>query len=199
MTEITTNKIITNSCEIHFLHAGEPDKTAVVLLHGMKFQAATWQELGTLKRIAEAGFQAIAIDIPGFGLSPACSTEQDKVLEAFLQELGQKKVILVGPSMGGRITLEFTINHPELVSALVLVGAVGVEENRNNLSSINIPTLLVWGSEDQISPLTNCKLLQSSITGAKKIIIEGAPHPCYLDNPDTWHTELMNFLSSVAD
>ena len=199
MTETTPNKITSGSSEIHYLRAGKPDDITVVLLHGMKFQAATWQELGTLKRLAEAEFQAIAMDMPGFGLSPASLDEQDAVLEKFLQELGQQKVILVGPSMGGRIALEFTINHPDRVSALVLVGAVGVEENRKKLSSINIPTLLIWGSEDQISPLTNCEILLSSISGSKKIIIEGAPHPCYLDNPDTWHTELMNFLNSLTN
>jgi len=199
MVEITTNRSTAGSCEIHFISAGSPDDTTVVLLHGMKFQAATWKELGTLEHIAKAGFHAIAMDMPGFGLSPTCSAEQDKILDTFLQEIEQKKIILIGPSMGGRIALEFTINHPERISALVLVGAVGVEENRNNLSSIDIPTLLIWGSEDQISPLTNCEILLSSISGSKKIIIEGAPHPCYLDNPDTWHTELIHFLNSLTN
>ena len=199
MIEITTNKSKAGSCEIHFLSAGNPDNTTVVLLHGMKFQAATWQELGTLERIAEEGFHVIAMDMPGFGLSPTCSAEQNKMLESFLQEIGQQKIILIGPSMGGKIALEFTINHPERITALVLVGSVGVEENSNNLSSIDVPTLMIWGSEDQISPLTNCEILLSSISGSKKIIIEGAPHPCYLDNPDTWHTELMNFLNSLTN
>ena len=166
MVEITTNRSTAGSCEIHFISAGSPDDTTVVLLHGMKFQAATWKELGTLEHIAKAGFHAIAMDMPGFGLSPTCSAEQDKILDTFLQEIGQKKIILIGPSMGGRIALEFTINHPKRISALVLVGAVGVEENRNNLSSIDIPTLLIWGSEDQISPLTNCEILLSSISGS---------------------------------
>lgn len=199
MIEIKTNKISCNSCDIHFLSAGNEDNIPVVLLHGMKFQAATWQELGTLERLAESGFHAIALDMPGFGHSPACSTEQDDVLKTFLHELGLQKVILIGPSMGGRISLEFTINYPELIRALVLVGAVGVEDNKNRLSSITIPTLLVWGSEDQISPLSNCELLLSSIPSTKKIIIEGAPHPCYLDNPETWHTELINFLQSQTN
>lgn len=195
MTEIISKTIISNSCEVHYLRCGKPEKTAVVLLHGMKFQASTWQELGTLQRIADAGYQALALDMPGFGRSPSCSADQDGVLEGFLQELGVKECVLIGPSMGGRIALEFTINHPELVRSLVLVGAVGVEENRNNLPSIHVPTLLVWGGRDQISPLSNCELLQSAIPGSKKIIIEGAPHPCYLDNPDTWHAELIDFLA----
>lgn len=199
MSEIKAENINCNSCDIHFLRAGKQKNIPVVLLHGMKFQAATWQELGTLKQICDAGFQAIALDLPGFGNSPACSVEQDSVLESFLNELGLNNIILVGPSMGGRISLEFTINHPEYIKSLVLVGSVGVEENRDSLSSINVPSLLVWGGEDQVSPLSNCELLHATIPGAKKIIIEGAPHPCYLDNPDTWHTELISFLNSLTD
>ena len=197
MSNIKKEKIVCDSCEIHFLKSGKPEDIPVVLLHGMKFQATTWHELGTLEKITDAGFQAIAPDMPGFGHSPTCSVEQDHILETFLLKLGFDKVILVGPSMGGRISLEFTINHPELIRALVLVGAVGVEENKDKLSSITVPALVVWGSDDQISPLSNCDLLLSSIPDSQKIIIEGAPHPCYLDNPDKWHTELINFLNSL--
>mgnify|MGYP000691356416 CR=1 FL=1 len=198
MNETTAHTISVDSCAINFLRAGQPGNPTVILLHGMKFQAGTWKELGTLDHLARAGFQAIALDMPGFGRSPACSAEQDDVLEAFLRKMGPQ-AILVGPSMGGRIALEFTIRHQDLVRALVLVGAVGVEENRSNLSSISVPTLLVWGGNDRISPLTNCELLHSAIHGSKKIIIEGASHPCYLDNPDTWHRELVNFLNLPAE
>lgn len=197
MNEITSAKITCNSCEVSYLSCGRQEKPAVVLLHGMKFQAATWQELGTLDEIAGAGFRPLAVDMPGFGRSPACSSDQDSVLLSFCEQLGAGQVVLVGPSMGGRIALEFAIAHPALVSALVLVGPVGVEENREFLGAINVPTLLVWGSEDVISPLSNCDLLSSAIPGARKIILEGAPHPCYLDNPGKWHAELVSFLASL--
>ena len=167
MIEITTNKCTSGSCEIHFLSAGNPDNTSVILLHGMKFQAATWQELGTLEHIAEAGFHAIAIDMPGFGLSPACSAKQDKVLETFLQKTGQQKIILVGPSMGGQIALEFTINHPELVSALVLIGAVSVEENKKN----DMPD--DFGMNDSFADFVN------DLTTSEK-----NENACSIDNPD---------------
>ena len=198
MAEIIPGKIVYKSCTIHFLRTGKPKDVSIVFLHGMKFQAATWKELGTLDRVAEAGFQAIALDMPGFGLSPACPEVQEEILDVFLDELGLEEIVLVGPSMGGRISLEFTIHRPERIKALVLVGTVGVEENRKNLSAINAQTLLVWGKDDNISPLANCEILYESIPNAQKIIIEGASHPCYLDNPDTWHSELINFLNSVT-
>lgn len=198
MTEIQSKKIKINACDIHLLTAGDPKNRTVLLLHGMKFQASTWQELGTLEQLADAGFHAAALDMPGFGRTPACSVDQDEVILKSIGEITRDPVILVGPSMGGRIALEFALAHQKLLAGLVLVGSVGVEENRDSLSHITIPTLLVWGSEDRISPLSNCDLLAASVAGAEKIIIEGAPHPCYLDKPDTWHTELIRFIKTLT-
>ena len=44
-------------------------------------------------------------------------------MQELLDELGIERVALVGASYGGRVALEFTLTHPERVSALVLVGS----------------------------------------------------------------------------
>ncbi|HFQ90372.1 MAG TPA: alpha/beta hydrolase [Desulfobulbus sp.] len=197
MAGINSKTIPVQGCTVHYLEAGPAGGRDVVLLHGMKFKAATWQELGTLERLAAAGFHGVALDMPGFGESPACGLPDDEVLAGVITGLGLERPVLVGPSMGGRIALEFALDHPDVAGGLVLVGAVGVEENRDRLARIKLPTLIVWGGEDAVSPIANSDILATEIAGARKMVIDGAPHPCYLDKPDIWHTALVDFLSSL--
>ncbi len=198
MTKIEEKVFGINGCQVHTLQAGNPEGQDVLLLHGMAFQAQTWHDLQTLSTLAEAGFHAVALDLPGFGKSPQCSMNPQEVLVAVIEQAGLKKPVLVGPSMGGRVSLEFALARPDLVGGLVLVGAVGVQENRKRLAEIKVPCLVVWGGMDTISPLENGKLLEHSIDNARLVIIEEAPHPCYLDNPDIWHHELLAFLKEQS-
>ncbi len=197
MTEVLERKEPVGSCEIHFMEAGEATGRDIVLLHGMKFQAKTWKDLGTLDVLARAGQHALAIDLPGFGGSPECGSSPGAVLLDFINDRKLEKPVLIGPSMGGRVCLEFCLDNPGIVGGLVLVGAVGVHENRGRLEQINVPTLIIWGGEDAISPIKNGKLLSEMISGSSFRIIDGAPHPCYLDQPETWHNELVSFLEKL--
>ena len=70
MIAITLKNIDIGGCAIHFLESGDPAGPPVILLHGMKFQAQTWRELGTLDLLTEMGAHVLAVDMPGFGQSP---------------------------------------------------------------------------------------------------------------------------------
>ena len=197
MADIIEKNIKVSGCDVYILEAGNRDKRAIILLHGMKFQAETWRELGTLRSLADSGFHVLAVDLPGFGKSPAGSAQPGEVLTAVIEEYGLKEPVLLGPSMGGRVSLEFCLDHPDQLGALVLVGPVGVPENREKLGGINIPVLAIWGEMDTISPLENGRILQEEISGCRLVIIDGAPHPCYLDNADIFHLEVNNFVNEV--
>ena len=194
---VITHTIDMSGCAVHLLEAGNPAGLAVVLLHGMKFQAETWRELGTLEELAALGLRVLAVDMPGFGKSPTAERLPGEVLLQLLDALRVNQALLIGPSMGGRIALEFAIAHPERVAGLVLAGPVGVAENQEHLGSITAPTLLVWGSEDQVSPPANSDILLAGIAGARREVFEGAPHPCYLAQPERWHELLRTFLATL--
>jgi pimeloyl-ACP methyl ester carboxylesterase len=90
----------------------------VVALHGWGRTRADWN--ATLQR-----YDALALDLPGFGATPApdegWSTAQyaDWVRECLD---GLDRPVLVGHSFGGRVAVRLTATSPELVRGIVLTG-----------------------------------------------------------------------------
>ena len=197
MPTIHSKKEKIASCLLHWLEGGVPGSKSIILLHGMKFQARTWEKLGTLEVLAAAGYHVLALDMPGFGESAPCPLAQEDVLAAFIKQRSLQAPVLLGPSMGGRIVLEFALDHSGETGGLILVGAVGVEENQHRLADLKLPVAIIWGSEDQIAPLAHSELLEQAISGSRREIIQGAPHPCYLEQPEQFHALLLDFLGSL--
>lgn len=196
MTGIQEKSIDCHGCPVHYLECGTPQGAAVVLLHGMKFQAETWRELGTLQVLADQQLRVLAVDMPGFGKSPACDRQPIEVLSEVFEQLGLNRAVLIGPSMGGRIAMEFAIAQPQRIAGLVLVGAVGVEENKAKVGAITAPCLIVWGEDDQVAPLAHSEVLVNTLANAHREIVPQAPHPCYLAQPDHWHALLRAFFTT---
>jgi abhydrolase domain-containing protein 14 len=183
--------------EVFTLAAGPLGGRAVVLLHGLKFQAETWRKLGTLAHLAGAGIRVVAVDLPGFGRSPAGSATPFQVVNSVIRQFALSRPVIVGPSMGGRVALEFALAYPELIGGLVLVGAVGVVENRSRLGEIKVPVLAVWGGNDAVAPPAHGRLLTAEIADCRLLEIPGAPHPCYLDHALPFNREVAAFVASL--
>ena len=178
--------------ETYIYEAGMDNPVSIILIHGVGDEGSiNWRHL--IPMLAKQ-YHVVTFDLPGFGRSPAADIEPAAVLNEAIKQTSQEKVILLGPSMGGRVALEFTLANPGLVTGLVLVGAVGVQENQARLKELSLPCLAVWGGEDSISPLANGRLIEQEVKGAELAVITGAPHPCYLDQPDEWHRVLLGFL-----
>ena len=106
--------------------SGEP----VVLVHGTATRADRW--VRNLEPLAEAGFRAYAIDLPGHGFAEKNGTFNHSVsgyakfLSNFVDSLGAAKVTLVGTSLGGHVAAACATSHPDKMSGLVLVGSMGL-------------------------------------------------------------------------
>lgn len=74
-----------------------------------------------------AGYNAIAVDLPGFGATPEPpdawgSAEYAALIAELLREQPSPPVVL-GHSFGGRVGIHLAADYPELLSGLVLTGA----------------------------------------------------------------------------
>lgn len=181
---------------VFVLEAGEGTAT-VVLLHGGRFSSATWRQLGTLARLAAEGFHVVAVDLPGYGRTPASDLAPGRFAELLLAALSPQPVVLVSPSMSGRFSLPLLATDPASVAGFVAVAPVGIPELLPRLRGLEVPALLVWGEEDRVVPPQQADLLAAALPNSRKVILDGASHASYLDQPDRFHDELVSFARSV--
>jgi 3-oxoadipate enol-lactonase len=77
-------------------------------------------------------YRVVRFDLPSFGQSDTPPVDKPislaENLRGLLAFLGIEKMYLLGMSMGGSIALDFTLAHPDMVDALILV-APGVSGN----------------------------------------------------------------------
>jgi pimeloyl-ACP methyl ester carboxylesterase len=93
---------------------------AVVLLHAGVADRRMWAE--HLGPVSDAGYRAIAVDLPGFGealLEPPVAPWSDVLTT--LDALGIDRAVLVGNSFGGAVALRTAVAAPHRVTGLVLV------------------------------------------------------------------------------
>ncbi len=96
---------------------------AMVLVHGLGGSHLNWALVApALSRRA----RVIAVDLPGFGLTPADGRRTTvaanaRLLGRFVREVIGAPVILVGNSMGGMVCVLHTGIRPDTVAGLVLV------------------------------------------------------------------------------
>ena len=95
----------------------------IVFVHGLSDSLLYWEILAAnLKN----DYQVLRVDLRGHG-ETSLGDEEISIglfaddLKGLLDELGIEKVNLVGFSLGGAISLDFTIRYPQYVSSLVLM------------------------------------------------------------------------------
>ncbi len=183
---------------VHLLGAGEANAPVVVLLHGARFSAETWRELGTLQFLARQGYRALALDLPGYGKSEVTDLSPAKVLSTLLPLLTQRPVVVVSPSMSGRFSFPLVTDRPAYVAGFVPVAPAGIDRHLRQLEGSRMPTLIFWGENDRLVPVKKGEQLSHAMPASRLVVLEGASHPCYLDRPLDFHRELLQFLRGLS-
>jgi len=111
--------------KIHYDYDQAGSGEAIVFLHGFTGSHRDWAHQ---KAFLSGTYRLIAVDLRGHGNSEAPGVEEGYSIKLFSEDvyallgtIGIENCCLVGHSMGGFTALQFVLDHPERVRALVLV------------------------------------------------------------------------------
>jgi pimeloyl-ACP methyl ester carboxylesterase len=115
--EVTSGIAEVNGTKLYYEVVGEGQP--LVLVHAGSFDRRIWDEQFTA--FADH-YKVIRYDVRGHGKSalPTKPYSDTEDLYRLLQWLHVEKAHLVGLSLGGRIIIDFTLAHPEMVGTLIL-------------------------------------------------------------------------------
>ena len=119
-------------CQVHYVDEG--DGPVMLFLHGNAVWSFTFRHL---IRGLRDHFRCVAPDLPGFGLSTAPAgyrhtlSNDSALVEAFIERLHLRDVILLAHDTGGPIGLGVVARHPEWFRAVILLDTFCFPLNRD--------------------------------------------------------------------
>jgi len=106
---------------MHYQEWGVGDP--LIAVHPLALESTAFA--GVAEQLEGLGLRTLAVDLPGFGLTPApdCALTPAVLAEPLIELASrlEKPPLLMGASLGGRVALEVALSAPELVRGVVLV------------------------------------------------------------------------------
>ncbi|KAK8483224.1 hypothetical protein V6N11_070961 [Hibiscus sabdariffa] len=128
---------IMSSCVQPLIQA---DANPVVLLHCFDSSCLEWRCAYPL--LEESGLEVWALDVLGWGFSdlgrlPSCNVASKRYhLYQLWKSYIKRPMVLVGPSLGAAVAIDFAVNYPEAVEKLVLINPSVYAEGTGNLAKL---------------------------------------------------------------
>ncbi|MBV9211128.1 MAG: alpha/beta fold hydrolase [Acidobacteria bacterium] len=118
------------------------------------------------------------------------------IADAMLPKLLAKETLEEQAQTVARVREMILTTQPQGAAA-ALRGMAAREDSCHLLPQINVPTLVIVGSEDMITPPELAREMQSAIRGSRLEIIEGAAHVSNLERPSEFNHALKTFLDGL--
>jgi pimeloyl-ACP methyl ester carboxylesterase len=139
-----------NHARLRLLDWGGEGRPPVLLLHGFTGHAHAWD---TLSIALQPRFHVMALDQRGHGDSDPAAIYNAVAafddLAGVVDELGLRRLALIGLSMGGRNAMYFTARRPDVVARLVIVDIGPEISARASASAPGPPEPESWDSIEQ--------------------------------------------------
>lgn len=181
-------KIMIDGIEIAYREAGDPNKPAVLLLHGFPTSSQMFRNL--MPELASR-YHVLAPDYPGYGDSAMPSREAFEysfanfanVVDKFASQKGVSSYALYLMDYGAPVGYRLFAKHPERVTGFIIQNGNAYEEG---LLDFWKPIKAYWADASQ----ENRDALRGFLTlGATKWQYTHGVGDVTKISPDTWHTD----------
>ena len=128
--------MMNDAIDFHIVQAGNKQDETLLLLHGFLGNSADWKEI---TETLAPDYQTVAIDLPGHGRTKISDQNFDYSIEKTADAIARliesnfdKKINLIGYSMGGRLAFYLIINFPHLFEKAIIESASpGIKEKQD--------------------------------------------------------------------
>lgn len=191
--------------ELHYRQWGRisGEERNVLLVHGLGCSTFSWRY--TAPFLQASGYNIVAVDLPGFGLSERkqgfnhSSETRAELLWFLLEDLDpQARWDLIGHSMGGATVTAMALQKPEMVNSITLAaGALAYFEPSLVTSLLAYPPAGRWARIIGFRVLVNEKRVTQLLASAygrnpAPDEVEGYYRPFTVENTDAVLVDLLN-------
>lgn len=96
------------------------------------------------------------------------------------------------PSFWGCIGYDYLRAGPAMV--LKAARQIVALEASEVIASVRVPTLIIWGENDDLVPFSSGRRLHERLAGARLFVLPGANHFCMYERPREFNNALLTFL-----
>ena len=116
------------------------------------------------------------------------------IADAMLPKLLTPETVSKRPDVVKRVRDMMLKTKPEGAAA-ALRGMAAREDQTELLGRISVPTLILVGIDDAITPVADSEKMHQSIAGSQLVVLENAGHVSNLERPDEFNAAIHDFLS----
>lgn len=91
----------------------------------------------------------------------------------------------------------YTINKEGNFPFMLTLALTGEQPDTSKISSIKVPTLIIWGENDKIIPAYHAEKFGRDIENSKVVVFEKCGHVPQLEMPQKTYKEMMLFFNEI--
>jgi 3-oxoadipate enol-lactonase len=137
---------------------------------------AKLKRAATIEKVRKEGVEAFAEDFVKAVIAPENMSNKEIVEKVRQMILDTSRLAVCGTSLA-------------LASRL---------DTKDSLDEITVPTLVMVGEDDAVTPPIAAQTIHEGISGSKMALIPKAGHMSNLENPQAFNKVLMGFLSKLS-